>query len=336
MSLSEFYRDWFGIHGGREILLTYGEKARGRLFISASGELEDYIRLCREAGAPAYMSVQPYQAKDQPLGIEKLFFEFDCPEDPQRAWEDAKQLANSIIRYYNASPLLKFSGKKGYHVDVFLRQTVAFNLNAHPLEFVKAVYERLQEKILLGLSLPTLDRQVLGDIKRLERVPYSTHEATGQLCQPIDLEGKPLKPEECDVEAYRKNGLSTKLLEHVIHELQSEEKWRALYRERSMAHINLNKDKRIRRPCIQAALSQPLHGGSGHLMRLAVVREFQAAGYTPDQIIPLFQNQTDFDEKKTRYYVEHAFRNPRPPFKCSSIRALGFCLGEKCGIRKRG
>jgi len=145
------------------------------------------------------------------------------------------------------------------------------------------------------------------------------------------LEGKPLEPEECDVEFYRKNGLSTKLLEHVIHEPQSEEKWRALYRQARVVNINL-KDKRIR-PCIQAALSQPLHGGSEHLMRLAVVREFQAAGYAPDQIIPLFQNQTDFNEGKTRYYVEHAFRNPRPPFKCSSIRALGFCLGEGCSIR---
>ncbi|MEM2026856.1 MAG: hypothetical protein QXT30_03735 [Candidatus Bathyarchaeia archaeon] len=335
MSLSGFYRDWFGIHGGREILLSYSEKAKDRLFITSSEELEDYVELCREAGAPAYVSVQPYQSKDQPLGIEKLFFEFDCPEDLRRAWLDAKQLADNIIRYYDAIPLLKFSGRKGYHVDVFLKQVVAFNPNAHPLEFVKAVYERLQEKILLGLSLPTLDRQVIGDVKRLERVPYSTHEATGQLCQPVDLEGKPLSPEECNLEEYRRNGLSPKLLENVVHELQGEEKWRALYRERSMAHINLNKDKRIR-PCIQAALNQPLHGGAGHLMRLAIVREYQAAGYGVEQIIPLFQNQTDFDERKTRYYVEHAFQKRTPPFKCSTIKSLGFCLSEKCVRRCEG
>ena len=335
MSLSGFYRDWFGIHGGREVLLSYSEKARDRLFITSSEELEDYVELCREAGAPAYVSVQPYQSKDQPLGIEKLFFEFDCPEDLRRAWLDAKQLADNIIRYYDAIPLLKFSGRKGYHVDVFLKQVVAFNPNAHPLEFVKAVYERLQEKILLGLSLPTLDRQVIGDVKRLERVPYSTHEATGQLCQPVDLEGKPLSPEECNLEEYRRNGLSPKLLEHVIHELQGEEKWRALYRQRSMAHINLNKDKRIR-PCIQAALNMPLHDHGGHMMRLAIAVEHLHAGYSVDQIVSLFQHQTDFKEEKSRYFVEHALKSKYKPFKCSTIRALGFCLGEKCGIRKRG
>jgi len=333
--LIEFYREWFGVHGGREVLLTCNEGVRSRVFIASVEELEDYVELCRGMGAPAYVSVQPYQAKDRPLGIEKLFFEFDSPEDPQRAWEDAKQLANNIVKYYNAAPFIKFSGRKGYHVDVFLRQTVVFNPDIHPLKFVKAVYRRLQEKILLGLSLSTLDRQVLGDIKRLERAPYSTHEVSGWLCQPVDLDGRPLPPEACSVEECRRGGLPPKLLEHVIRELQGEEKWRALYRERSMAHINLNKDKRIR-PCIQAALNQPLHGGAGHLMRLAIVREYQAAGYGVEQIIPLFQNQTDFDERKTRYYVEHAFQKRTPPFKCSTIKSLGFCLSKKCARRCEG
>jgi len=66
LELTEFYKQWFGVHGGREVLLTYGEKAKDRLFIASSEELEDYVRLCKEMGAPAYVSIQPYQAKDQP------------------------------------------------------------------------------------------------------------------------------------------------------------------------------------------------------------------------------------------------------------------------------
>ena len=72
--LSDFYRDWFGPYGGREILLTYDNDRRDRLFIRSAEELEDYVSLCRVMGAPAYVSVQPFQERDRPLGLEKLFF----------------------------------------------------------------------------------------------------------------------------------------------------------------------------------------------------------------------------------------------------------------------
>ncbi len=332
MSLSQFYADWFGIHGGREILLTCAKDMHDRIFISSSEELEDYVNICRASGASAYVSAQPYAARDQPLGVEKLFFEFDCADDPSRAWVDARLLANSIIRYYDAAPLLKFSGRKGYHVDLYLKRTVTFDPNIHSLNLVKEVYKRLQEKILMGLTLRTLDRQVLGDLKRLERVPYSMHEKSGRLCQPIDLEGKHLSPEECNIEAYRENGLSTKLLEHVIHEIQSEKKWRELLRK---SQPILRGDPKIR-PCIQAALDQPLHGGDGHKMRLAIAVEYLHAGYSVDQVVSLFHAQTDFNEAKTRYFAQHALKVGYKPLKCQTIRKLGYCLGEECSLKKRG
>jgi DNA primase large subunit len=79
-----------------------------------------------------------------------------------------------------------------------------------------------------------------------------------------------------------------------------------------------------------AALDRPLEGGNGHLMRLAVAREFLNAGYNMDEIIPLFKNQSDFKLEKTRYYVEHAAKNPTKPFTCQKIRELGYCL-PNCG-----
>jgi DNA primase large subunit len=69
-------------------------------------------------------------------------------------------------------------------------------------------------------------------------------------------------------------------------------------------------------------------------MRLAVAREFLAAGYSVDEVVQLFKGQADFNPDKTRYYVEHAARNPAKPFRCETIRRLGFCL-PSCG-RWRG
>ena len=320
MELLEFYKQWFGSLGGREVLLSYSKNSKDRLFITTAEELEDYVNICRGSNAPAYVSVQPYRARDQPLAIEKLFFEFDCPEDPTRAWVDAKTLATAILKYYDAVPLVKFSGRKGYHVDVWLREVVTLD---GLLEPAKAVYKCLQMKLLMGLNLPTLDSSVLGDLKRLERVPYSFHEKTGLLCQPVDLDGTPLKPEDCSIDKLRESGLSSNLFKEVASELCGTGLQRRLPAAPRKPAVGV-------RPCILAALEKPLHGGSGHLMRLAIAVEHLHGGLTVDEVVRLFENQSDFNARKTQYFVEHAVKRGYKPLKCQTIRRLGFCLGNSC------
>ena len=84
MSL-QFYREWFGIHGGREVFL---KDRRTRIFIEKAEDLASYVEECRKRGLPAYCSVQPYRERDQPLGLEKLYFDFDCKEDLKEAWKE--------------------------------------------------------------------------------------------------------------------------------------------------------------------------------------------------------------------------------------------------------
>lgn len=323
--LTEFYESWLGVRGGREILPTYSESSRDRLFITSAEELEDYVCICRRFNSPAYISVQPYKTRDQVLAVEKLFFEFDCPEDPTRAWEDAKALATTLLKYYDAVPLVKFSGRKGYHVDVWLREPVTLD---GLLDLGKTVYKCLQMKLLMGLKLQTLDPNVIGDLKRLERVPYSTHEKTGLQCQPVDLDGQPVKPEDCNIDEYRRNGLSSSLIKDVLSELQATRELESLRIQRQ-AHAPTVKSLAVR-PCIEEALTKPLHGASGHKMRLAIAIEYLRAGLSVDEVVQLFQSQTDFNPEKTRYYVEHAKKKGYRPLKCQTIRELGFCLGSSC------
>ena len=331
MSL-QFYREWFGMHGGREVF----HKDRGtRMFIDSWLALPPYIEKCCVNRLPAYMSVQPYRGRDVPLGIEKVFFEFDCEKDVEKAWRDARTLCNAIVRFYDAVPFIKFSGRRGFHVDVFLKEIVAFNPTPHTIKLVKEVYARLQQKILAGLELPTLDKQVLGDIKRLERIPYTLHEESGKPCQPVSLKGELIPPEDCDIEYYRKNGLSPSLLQEVLHEVRVEEKWRSLFEGSLKKHSQKNKGSGKIRPCIEAALRHPLNGEGGHMMRLAVACEFLNKGYTVGEVVELFRNQPDFNPSKTRYYVEDAKKKCYKPFKCETIRRLGYCLDEKCPLRAR-
>ena len=319
----EFLKEWFGIHAGREL------GSPERFFVEKPEDLIDFVQKCRAEHAPCYMSVQPYSRRDQVYGLEKLFFDFDCKEDTSLAWRDAATFAENLIEFYRVLPFITFSGGKGYHVYVFLKNTVVFPL--HRTEFVKHVYERLQRKLLKGLKFETLDQSVIGDLKRLARVPYSIHEKTEKTCHPISLQHQFIDPRSLEV--YRLYGLDTGLIQDICGELKLEEKLKE-FLTREKKSIRIFKTGKVR-PCIQEALKQPLEDKEGHLMRLAIAVEFLNKGYSVDQVVDLFRAQGDFSERKTRYYVEDAKRKGYKPFRCSKIRELGFCLGDSCMLQKR-
>lgn len=86
------------------------------------------------------------------------------------------------------------------------------------------------------------------------------------------------------------------------------------------------------RPCFQEALNDH---ALPHDMRLALAIEYLATGYGVDKVTALFKGQEDFNERKTRYQVEHALRKGYPRRKCATIQALGYCIGEPCPIFRR-
>jgi len=317
----EFLKEWFGIYAGREL----GDPQR--FFTDRYENLIDFVEKCRAEKKPCYMSVQPYFKRDWVYGLEKLFFDFDSKEDTSKAWREAEVFAENLIEYYGVLPFITFSGGKGYHVYIFLKNTVAFP--NHRTDLVKKVYELLQRKLLKGLELETLDQSVIGDLKRLARIPYSVHEKTGKLCHPIALNHQFYDPKSLEI--YREHGLDTSLIREVIKEITSREKIQRSKHVRSKIYVSNSKI----RPCILEALKKPLEGEEGHLMRLAIAVEFLNKGYSVDQVVDLFRAQGDFSERKTRYYVEDAKRKGYKPFRCSKIRKLGFCLENSCEIYRR-
>ena len=313
-----FLTEWFG-NVGREL----GTPARR--FSRDPEELIELVEFCRRQKTPCYCSVQPYKARNSPCSIEKLFFDFDCKEDPSQAWRDAAAFSETLIHHYRILPLIVFSGNKGYHVYVFLKKPLPFK--AENYDLAKKCYGDMQQRLLKGLKLKTLDHSVIGDLRRLARIPFSLHEKSGKRCTLVTLNHNFYVPSSLEV--FRLYGLAPRLFGAIAKTQLKNEKIKI---SRPTRRIRNPKRHGIR-PCIEAALSKPLEGPNGHLMRLAIAREYLAAGYTIDEIIPLFQSQADFDPEKTRYYVEHAQKNPAKPFKCETIRKLGFCI-PNCSWRK--
>lgn len=315
----KFMRDWFGCEG-REL------GCPERFFTNNPSDLFEIVKRCTQTLQPCYMSVQPYRAKDVPGAIEKLFFDFDYEKDLDQAWKEAETLAKALKNFYHVEPFIVYSGRKGFHVYAFMNKLVYFDQGQ--LALAKQAYGELQNRLLKGLNLKTLDTSAIGDIKRLSRVPFSIHEETGSLCCPITLDRKPYTPQSLDT--YKT--LNPELLSPIIKDLKTRDKITAL---KIKKHPN-SSEPRVKgiRPCIRKALQQPLEGGNGHLMRLAVAREYLEADCSVDEIVPLFKSQPDYSPTKTRYYVEYAQKNPAKPFKCRTIQRLGYCLGKACPNKK--
>lgn len=312
--IQDFLVEWFGSEP-REL------GTPSRWLVSEPSEL---IKLASESISPLYMSVNYYSARDTVSRLDKLFFDFDS-QDLSLAWKEVVDFSDNMNRFYGLKPLIAFSGRKGYHSYLFFQHPFGWDLSQRHL---KAIYSELQAMLLYGLEYETLDHAVIGDIKRLARVPFSRHEKSGELCQPLDMSRSPVLLQPGFKQAFREHGIGMDLIKKALNRVNDEILDKAFPKPRRRRPTY---DDRIR-PCIEAAL------GSSHVehkLRIAVVAELRAHGWGEARIVDAFSGLGDFDRKKTARYVKHALKKGYKPFRCSTIQILGGCLGTECRFYRR-
>jgi len=321
-----FWLNWFGL-GGREV------GSPKRFYMESPEAFLPFIDRCAAARLPCFCSIQPYRAYDQPAGLEKLFFDFDWkqgPPDLDKVWGDVSKLCERLQRM-NLEPFIVRT-YRGYHVHLYLWRIVEFELKH--LESAKQIYLALQENLLQDQSYETLDPAVIGDIKRLSRVPYSLHES-GVECTPLSLNRQPLRIDSLDY--LRERGIHQELFREAVQEVQKKRIGREV-----LAVFDSFRPKRVApfqkageiRPCFSEALKI---GEMPHGRRIALVYEAYCAGLSVDETVNLYRNLNDFDEAKTRYQVSWLLKRSREikPYRCSTIMAKGWCLKENCSIFHR-
>jgi len=313
----EFWTEWFGV-GGREL----GNPARR--YAATPVGLSTWIAQNDFERRPSFMSVQPYRTRGRVACLERLFFDFDSP-DLEKAWEDARGFAQTLQAFYEVSPLLCFSGRKGYHVHLWLQTPVGGDLSQGHL---KELYRELQTMLLRGLSYKTLDRQVLGDVKRLARIPYTRHEKSGRLCVPVDMERRPVLLMPGALEGYRRHGLKADLVRLAAEKVNK----RILEAQRPKPRPGKPRGDRGLRPCMEDFMTR---SSLDHKLRVALAAELHAHGWSEPRIIEAFRGLSDFNQKVTAYQVRSVIRGGIKPFRCATIQGLGGCLGADCPIYKR-
>jgi hypothetical protein len=140
-----------------------------------------FIEECAKNKLPKFISVQPEKNKAQPLGIEKLFFDFDyCKKSEKLTETETRQRKGELkdevkhflkqLDFLNIKPLV-IKTRRGYHVHVFFYSIYEIN---NELEFSKQVYKQLQYGILQDHNYIFLeiDAEGIAFISAEQILPY--------------------------------------------------------------------------------------------------------------------------------------------------------------------
>ncbi|MCS7122794.1 MAG: hypothetical protein NZ908_02460 [Candidatus Micrarchaeota archaeon] len=85
-------------------------------------------------------------------------------------------------------------------------------------------------------------------------------------------------------------------------------------------------------PCIQNILNRISNGENiGHYERLILGIYMIRIGKSIDEIVDYYRTLPNFNERKTRYYLEHIHKNNYMMYSCEKIRQLGLCVAD-CNI----
>ena len=104
--------------------------------------------------------------------IDRIYFDFDDAEDPQKAIDDAAKIASSSTTQW-------FSGKKGIGMLIHFKP-----VDIHP-SMKAAVLKRTANAMIENFDLQTADHAVIGDLNRVHRIMNTRHQDTGLYAIPV-------------------------------------------------------------------------------------------------------------------------------------------------------
>ena len=116
------------------------------------------------------------------------------------------------------------------------------------------------------------------------------------------------------------------------------EELKKLLAEKAPKHVTPTPVKGEMPPCIMQILAKIRSGQDvSHIENFTVASYMANTGYSVDEIIDVFKDRSDFDERVARYQVEHiaGMRGSRVKYKppsCSKRKSYGLCIegGARC------
>ena len=228
-----------------------------------------------------------------------LPFDLDSKSSLKQPLIDAIKLYNALAKLgYKVA--MHFSAKKGYHV---LLQTV-------PKIYSKNQIRRAQLYFKLLLNLKTLDKQTLGDARRIIRIPGTFHNDGGLSTIIMHQDGNlfdisDFYPDDIEYQIY--NNSKEQIIKKINHPY----------------------------PCIDLNISEDPE--PSQLLRYAWVCLRRDEGKKPmDMLLEATKIHAnggweDFNADKTLYQIYHILgKQDYSVPSCKTLELLGYCLKEDC------
>ncbi len=235
------------------------------------------------------------------------------------------------LRRYRDALWAEWTGFKGYRLCVWLPRLLPAD---------RIILEKIQRWLARGLE-EWLDAQVVGDVKRLFRVPYSINPKSGERAAVVDYMLQPLSPQEAAEYLQSLKPLDARVLERIRRETVLETFAKEQEKAREAKAPKSYRQGARKLPRWVAALIEHLRqsGELCHAARVAVVRWMHFVGYSREEIIDVFKAAADFSEKKTAYHVDYEIRRMgeecrvwqpekcrEKPWRCETVARM--CNGD--------
>jgi len=230
--------------------------------------------------------------------LRAVFLDFDNHDNIALAISDALNVAQKVEQEFGVKPHVQFSGSKGAHVLIPI-ESLEFEDLSKEKRFLAFVQKRY--------ATNNLDRQIIGDVSRLIRVPFTTN--TKALETPWRGHVKILQ-------TWNGKYANLEKLLHIFETAELLEKTakpeKPIFAFFPKRHIRKEVQELIERAKQGAHLT--------HHQRLAIAFELIANGYSDDEIVEIFKTQKhDFNENKTRSQLKQIREKGYRPYKTENL-----------------
>jgi len=282
--------------------------------VSSFKEFYRYITLMTGSNRGAYASVYDNNTE---ITLDKVVFDLDNKTNLNKALEDTISLINRL-QDRDIPYAVTFSGRKGFHVYGLLKPAkLSRDIGAY---YLKSLQEELAE------GIESVDRQLIGDIRRMIRIPNSLN--NGYYCSPLPTNFQKMSIEE--ILDYSKNihKLSfsygkLKPIQELVGNIRPPEKpdknnEDEILQDNVGSIPDMDILAEIVRPYVLEAVRKP---NPPHIVRLDFVSELMFLGLTEQEIFEIIKrlNWEDFDEGATKYQIKYVFEKKLKPYSGSKL-----------------
>lgn len=291
------------------------------------------------------------------IQINNIMNDFDSEKIENSQLDTLKTI--EFLREKNIAYAIDFTAGKGFHALLRVQPTVFSLATEEDRKTLSNLIYAIQLRLKNQLGLRTMDEKVMGDIKRIMRMPYSFHrnrfgDVNGRMCVPLEYEM--LKWNITKIIEFSKDpeffipenpgdildlvSLCERLEIGGFDEVETERKSKfakisnvAVTGKTATMYLDLIARQK---PCISNGMKDV---NPPHFIRMAFVFYLKKLGYTAEQVKQIYYDiaaEIGYIDQHNRQYGEHQIDtlfNPRYEREpgCTRIKAGGYCIGG-CNI----